>query len=542
MAEDSILYWRGSGEVFSDLTRAIETRGIKVEVIRELEKLLDIAMRQKPKLLIVDASASEAEASKRIVELSDTPTLATVPVIFLTYKTARGVEVLRKQFKTFLAVDISLARQGLLAQLDALLTSLAVTVKKEEPAELPESAPAPKAAAATEATAATAEEVEAGFEPDKAPPVVETSAPPPAAAAEPAKRPIQAPAAIIMRQPERPEPATIEAPPKPLKDIDPAMLSTSYGGHVLTSAGDLAHLDDRVLIPNHPNREVLEKTLSRMTSADEWLGMHARRVAFIGGAITNSLALGTERDLNVRTSGLILNWGLMSGRPATTHADLFKFHEIDDINAIVDGLRVSAELINERLKDDTAARTISTIADLLGDNTVKESGDVLEDAKSVLAIEAIDRLCWMNGSFDSFGAYRSIRHLRNGAPFRVSEDVLHGLLRVLGEGVSQHVTVDSAFGSEPADRLEEEEKARAALREAKKLANEKAQFHVELPDLKPGMRLARPLLSRDGRVVLPANTEIDDDIIFRLWQLSAIRPLQSPVAVMASLAQSKRIA
>ena len=55
---------------------------------------------------------------------------------------------------------------------------------------------------------------------------------------------------------------------------------------------------------------------------------------------------------------------------------------------------------------------------------------------------------------------------------------------------------------------------------------------VTLSALQPGMRLMRPVVSTDGTLLLPENVVLDDDIIWKLWRLAAIKPLYTPVCVV----------
>ena len=66
------------------------------------------------------------------------------------------------------------------------------------------------------------------------------------------------------------------------------------------------------------------------------------------------------------------------------------------------------------------------------------------------------------------------------------------------------------------------------IREARVNDNEKK---VPLAGLLPGMTLSRPLLSFDGREILPSNLSLDQDLIWRIWQLAALRPLNAPLVI-----------
>jgi hypothetical protein len=57
------------------------------------------------------------------------------------------------------------------------------------------------------------------------------------------------------------------------------------------------------------------------------------------------------------------------------------------------------------------------------------------------------------------------------------------------------------------------------------------ELQIAITHVAPGMRLARPIYAYDGELVLEAGVILDEDIIWRIWQLSAIRLLNTPVTV-----------
>ena len=68
-------------------------------------------------------------------------------------------------------------------------------------------------------------------------------------------------------------------------------------------------------------------------------------------------------------------------------------------------------------------------------------------------------------------------------------------------------------------------------RRHKEMRPEKSELRVALSSLRPGMRLSQPVLAFDGRMILDSDLKLDPDLIWRLWELAAKRPLNSPVIV-----------
>ena len=68
--QDLIYYWRGSADVRVDILTELASRSFEVMQFRTLDEVLQAAVRNEPKLLIVDGTAGDREASDRTVELS----------------------------------------------------------------------------------------------------------------------------------------------------------------------------------------------------------------------------------------------------------------------------------------------------------------------------------------------------------------------------------------------------------------------------------------------------------------------------------------
>jgi hypothetical protein len=54
---------------------------------------------------------------------------------------------------------------------------------------------------------------------------------------------------------------------------------------------------------------------------------------------------------------------------------------------------------------------------------------------------------------------------------------------------------------------------------------------VFLSALAPGMKLKRPLEAFDGKILIPQDVVLDVDMIWRIWSLSAVRALNTPLVV-----------
>ncbi len=327
-------------------------------------------------------------------------------------------------------------------------------------------------------------------------------------------------------------------PPQKLAPIESTTGTPSIGGKQLVSANSLDAFDDQQIVPPHPKREVLEKGLSRITEASEWLGIHARRTALTSSMISGKLAFGPERDTNVKTVSLLLNWGLLEEKPQLTREDLFLTTSDETKQLIAESYQQSANFLNERLQDEIAGRTMQAISKLITGEKQNENKDIVLDAQCAFITELTNRACFSYGYWNSRGAYRVMNNLRLGGKFPIDKHIAELMLRILSEAVSTSLTLNDMTIPSLTDKSRKavfDAERREAQKEAERLFGLGEQQNISLAEMTAGMLLARPLTSRDGRVIIRANTELDKDMIVRIWKLAAVLPLEPKVIVAREL-------
>lgn len=499
MGAPELVYWRGSSDVRTDLLGLLTTQGYATRVVSSLEEVL---AQRPPNLMIVDASAGEAEASMRVVELSGASVLKNIPILFISYHASNRSAVLKRQFASFIGIDVPFKTAALLEKLFQFCPPPALKEAFEE-SERPEEAPDPIA------------EPQVGSE--EAPGAV-VSAPSQLIDSSSATKPGKSSGTLYRA--------------KIVRNLDPANLVSSYGGELLATGNELERFDDAVLIGQGEKRQMLIEAIDLFTRTDPWIALHSRRVAFIAAALANILGFGKARDMNVRTVGMLLGWGFRDRYRNLATRDAFLDGDENAIRLFGDPLRLSAAYVKDVVQDDLAARTINVIADIVSEREITEQTEVIQDAECTLVTELADRACWGTGSWDPFGAHRTIRKLRIGVPVRVESAVVDGISRVLCEAGGVRQSMGNVFIPEGVDVEWENKKVDEAVEEAERLFPGEKRVTVQYSDLKPGMKLVRPVVSWDGRLILPANIELDEEMIYRIWQLSVIRPLRPPVAVL----------
>ena len=559
----TICYWRGSAEIRDDIISAMVERNYSVKQVRTLDEVLTLTRDRNSCVLVVDGTASQREASDRIVELTNTPILFDVPIVFIATQAAKRSSVLKTNYRQLHPVDVPYNLNLVVRALDIMVDS-----EKAAGALLAAGAGSPKATTATGTVAPSdAEDSEGSSAPqvdDSGPgnSVELASIPGAVSATSDSVAPIvdeASPIAAVQNAVETSPSDTPDAAPSQTgrrtvedtsaknkerlrKNPDPKSLTNSYGGETFSLATAASDFNDAILLPQFGQQEKLLSTLDEISISDRWVGAHARRVAFVASAIANSLGFSAERDEAIRTAALLFSLSWKDGSLGGVRLDMFRDQPEEAVKALGDGMKRSGALIRKNFGQERAARLLEIGASVLQRETPVGAPDLVRDAQCVLLVELADRSCWGSGFWYPFGAYRTIRYLRREHTMFSDRPLAAAMSRVLGESVTSHVTVGNSFVSSMDDDLASPTaKAPLPMRDAngRNLGQagtagsrrETRILTVQITDLLPGMRLAQPLKALDGRLILDAQIRIDEEIVLQLWQLAAVRALSDRVAI-----------
>jgi hypothetical protein len=484
--QPELVYWKGSGEVRPDLLQAIKIVGYRLTTVGDIDEVLARPVADYPGIVLVDASGGEAEASQRVIEISAANKITEVPIIFLSYQATRRSAVLKKTFTKFLAVDIPFKLQDLLQKFMEFC-----------PVEAP-------AVASLEATnsviAATALQTASGGN-----------------SAELTKSELQ-------------EVAPTRAP---ISQRDPASLKSSCGGEFFAAAERLDLVDDKLLIPAHPNYEQLVLTLNKMTTVSSSIGLHARRVAFLAAAISRELGMNGDDERSVRIAGLFLNWGIHAKHPRLVNYDMLLSQDADTHRILGSAFAESANYVRDSIKDEQAAKTIENISKIILTPAESQNEDML-GAHCALVPELTERSAWVGIKWDSNGAHRTIRKLLAGTPYTVPSPVITEISRALSEASSVRARINPLRAKPAAEDDYDLQKITAAKNEASEIFQNSEKSSQLVIDLKAGMKLAEPIVSLGGKLLLKANINLTDELIHDLWRTSVINPVKPETFVLAA--------
>lgn len=190
-------------------------------------------------------------------------------------------------------------------------------------------------------------------------------------------------------------------------------------------------------------------------------------------------------------------------------------------------IELSAERVARELGRNDVAAVLVCCAQLVGHGRCESTDPDIQYLAAILfGAELVGRVCFQNGWWDPRHARRILDRLETGWVEDLQPALAVALTRIVTAAIADRprgFVVPRHLRNDPA--LVERAQAQRA---AKPGAGEST---VAFVDLEPGMRLARGVATFDGHPVLETDAVLDHDLIWRLWRLAAVRPLNGPVFV-----------
>ena len=273
------------------------------------------------------------------------------------------------------------------------------------------------------------------------------------------------------------------------------------------------------VLPENPTvREVASEITSQIGKNGAG---HIYRTASISNRILDVLNITGGSRESARGAALLYAWSF-ADNPRLLLVDYLVPSRANTRREVAARIERSARKISDDLGLTTEGEIVSMMAKLLGDEY--QVGEKTDDmiSSAIVTTDMVNRACWQNGHWNP----RAVNHLMrrfSAAEVPDIHPVILGLtLKMLSEaleGAGAHYLKAQAMRKNPTLVQVEEE--------LKKEIHTRLERPTPLSKLKPGMQISRPLLSFDGRLILSKDTILDEDLIWRIWQLAAIRPMRS---------------
>jgi len=302
-----------------------------------------------------------------------------------------------------------------------------------------------------------------------------------------------------------------------------AIQQQNLGGSLYILASTPENIENKSYLPT--NNAVLE-TLKEITSiADKNDVAHIHRTAFATNNIINALDPKPEKLEEAKIAALLHAWSLVDDS-RLIRIDYSNPKMSDVRQHLSERLEKSATKIAEELKLLGAASIVSSLSRVVGNQLVDSDDENSLIASCIFAADLMDRTCWPSGSWDPGAAYRILIKCKVGTLGAIPPQIVSCILKLMLEAVE--ATAPQRMLPRSVSTNEElftkaQEYIKSPLTDDEK--------RVLLSALAPGMKLKRPLEAFDGKILIPQDVVLDVDMIWRIWSLSAVRALNTPLIV-----------
>ena len=279
------------------------------------------------------------------------------------------------------------------------------------------------------------------------------------------------------------------------------------------------------LLPIHERtNELIAHHLSELS---KWSRNHTYRVALFSAKILEPLVLTNDALQSARAAALLYSWTF-----GVTDRELLR-RDYQGNRALLLRKDLCSKLKDSAMKlavDHSLpdiGQIIATMGRIIGREEIASDNPTSLIASAIVTADLVDRICFNAGCWDPHAAYALLRRLKSGKVREIHPASLACAIKVLSEAIS----------SNPKVMLSRKNRVNPALQQvARETATLQVGPHerrVAIDQLTPGMRLTRPVLTFDGKRVLTENILLDEDLIWRIWQLAAIRPINGPITILA---------
>lgn len=311
------------------------------------------------------------------------------------------------------------------------------------------------------------------------------------------------------------------------------LLGRSIGGEPLSGNGiDLDLMRSMDMMPKNPDVKMAVDAM--LIDAAPWAKSHLLRVSFVSQRIVAPLNPEAPLSEAVKSSSFLYAWSFFKDRPdllqsvVGTGGVMRKDSEAEDQGGLrielASKIKDSALAVMQEFGLERESKIISTVARLIGGEVKPADDDLSVVASAVMAADTADRICYANGSWNPRRAYSFLNRLKAGDAVDVHPTVVCCMVKLLAEAIAARTPVyllpkELRRNKELRDELMQQARRPVATHEKK----------VPLAALAPGMTLSQALIGMDGKEVLAPDIQLDQDLIWRIWQLSAVRPLRSVI-------------
>lgn len=250
------------------------------------------------------------------------------------------------------------------------------------------------------------------------------------------------------------------------------------------------------------------------------------RVAYLSNQIIGQITQDPALIEEAKQAAALFNWSLMNEQKVFFKKDYMTLKSKAFRKDLCSKVKDSAMKCAIDLSKAKVADIIAKIGKYIGREEQVTEDPTSIVASTIAAVDMVDRAVWQNNHFNPRAAYKIMVMAKSGQLSEFHPVVLCCIIKLLSEALASNIKMFL---------IPRKQKLDPVLVEAAKQTREQTlnagERKVEINELTPGMRLSRPLIAFDGREILDKDMVLDQDLIWRIWQLSMVRALNAPLVV-----------
>ena len=267
-------------------------------------------------------------------------------------------------------------------------------------------------------------------------------------------------------------------------------------------------------------RSAIEKLEKECTN---WERSHFHRTAFVSYNILQSLHLEQNLVDLARATSFLYSFPTAVSNESLTRSQYIRGSQSATKKSIISSLRANATSFGEQKDLKDIAPIIATIANVLEGICSLPNPTHLSEinankiASTIVLADLIDRECWQDSYWDSNAGYSVIQWMESAAGKNLDSDVVWECMRFLVE----------TFEATPPEHMITKRHRKELIQfpsSKREKINDKNTHKIS--QLTPGMRLSEPLITFDGKHILDNDTRLDQNLIWRIWRLCALYPIE----------------
>jgi hypothetical protein len=293
---------------------------------------------------------------------------------------------------------------------------------------------------------------------------------------------------------------------------------------VCSSRFSTSHLEKLQLLPsNEKTRSFIIRLFEESTLAEK---NRYGRLGFISKSLAIGTKVGQEELDSLKSASFVYSSKIKGSRPRLLKTNYLQDSQETRID-LCSHLKDSAMFAATTLGDSETANIISGMAKLIAGEELEINSERFQAVSILVASDLIERNCFNTGYWCPPGAHYLMRLSKRGALDFVHQSVVAGIIRFLGNALDelpQPFVIPTAKKRDP--------QLRQLADEHNNYVPGEEERRVSVSSLEPGMRLAKPLTAFDGKHLLDDEIQLDEDLIWRIWQIQAVRPLISSQVII----------